>query len=104
MERGQCQLLYNAVVVVGKVYGGAHLGCFLLEDGTRFGVGLPYHHGNAGFDDAGLFGSNLGQCVAQKLCVVEADIGDDAEERGDDIGAVEPPAHAYLHHGDVDLL
>ena len=76
----------------------------LEEDGLRFGLGLPYHYGDAILDDAGLLGGNLLQRVAEELRVVKADIGDDAQQRRDDVGAVETAAHANFDDGDVDLL
>ena len=36
--------------------------------------------------------------------MIEADIGDAAGARGDDVGGVQPPAHADLDHGHVHLL
>ena len=37
------------------------------------------------------------------LLVVLGDRGDDRDERPDDVGRVEPPAHAHFEDGDVDL-
>ena len=49
---------------------------------------------DAGFDDAGLFGGDLCPGMAEPLLVIELDIGDDAGERRDDVGGVEPATHA----------
>ena len=58
-------------------------------------------HGAAGLDDAGLLGGDLGQGVAQHLGVVQADGGDGADRRVDDVGGVEPPAQPGLQHLEV---
>jgi hypothetical protein len=50
--------------------------------------------GDAGFDDAGLFGGDLGPGIAEPFLVIELDVGDDAGQRRDDVGGVEPAAHA----------
>ena len=54
------------------------------------------------FDDAGLFARNLGRRVAQKLRVVEADVGNDAQFGTDDVRAVQPSAHAHFDDGHVN--
>ncbi len=59
---------------------------------------------DARFDDAALFGSDSRQGIAKELCMVETDVGDDREDRGDDIGGIEASAHADLDDSDVDLL
>lgn len=94
----------NGIGVVGKVDGCLQFGGTLHKDRTGFGMGLPYHDGDVRLDDAGLFGGYLGEGVAEELGVVEPDVGNDAEVGGDDVGAVKPPAHAYLHHCHVDLF
>ena len=97
-------MLYYAVVVVGKEDGGSHLGGFLLEDWTGFGMALPYHDGDSLLDDAGFLARDKGQGVAEKLGVVEAYVGDDAEVGRDDISAVETASHAHLDDSHIDLL
>ena len=91
-------------MLVGEGDGGIALGGDAEEDRLGFGLGLPYHHGDGGLDDAGLLDGDLLEGVAEELGVVETDIGDDRQQGGDDIGAVEPAAHADLDDGDVDLF
>ena len=56
------------------------------------------------FDDARFLRGYLGECVAKELDVVEADVGDDTQDRCDDVGAVEPAPQAHLDNGEIDLL
>lgn len=56
------------------------------------------------FDDTGFFGSNLCQRIAQKLYVVEADVGDDAQVGLDDVGTVQSSSKAHLNDGHIHLL
>ncbi len=91
-------------LVLGEVDGSLHLAGLGLEHRACLVVVLADDHRRVGFDDACLLRGYLGQRVAQELHVVEADVGDDAEVRTDDVGAVEPSAQAYLHHGHVHPL
>ena len=91
-------------MLVGKSDGCMPFGCDALEDGFGFGLGLPYNNGNAGLDDASLLAGYLLQRVAQKLGVVQTYVGDDGEQRCDNICTVEASTHAYLNDGDVNLL
>ena len=94
----------DAVIIVSKVDGSLQLSGTLLKNRSGFGMGLPYHDGDVRLDDACLFRGYLGECVAKELGVVETYVGDDAEVGGDDVGAVEPSSHAYLHHCHIDLF
>ena len=80
------------------------LGGYALEHGRGLGLRLPYHHRHTLLDDAGLLACDGLQRVAEELGVVKPDVGDDGEQGGDDVGAVQAPAHADLDDGDVDLL
>ena len=53
--------------------------------------------------DAGLFARDEGDGVAEPLHVVERDVGDDGEQRLDDVGGVETAAHAHFEDGEIDL-
>ena len=46
----------------------------------------------------------FGQRVAQPLSVIELDVGDDAGQRGDDVGGVQPPAQAGFPDHQIALL
>ena len=94
----------HMVAGVGEGDGGVALGGDALEDRLCLGLCLPYHHGDAGLDDAGLLDGYLLQRVAEELRVVEAYVGDDGEKRRDDVGAVQTAAHAHFDDGDVHLL
>ena len=63
----------------------------------------PQTTGTPGLDDARFFEGDLLQRRAEMLLVVLGDRGDDRDERPDDVGRVEPPAHAHFEDGDVDL-
>ena len=76
---------------------------FAFKDGARLLMGLADDNGYSSFYDAGFLRGYLGQCVAQELGMVEADIGDDGNQRGDDVRAVQPSAQAYLDDSDVDV-
>src|ERR1039458_8814586 len=49
--------------------------------------------------DYRLFAGDLGDRVAQVFLVVERDVGEDGEQRIDDVGGVEPAAHADFQDG-----
>ena len=55
-------------------------------------------------DDAGFLAGNLFQRVAQELYVVKADVGDDAHQRLDDVGAVESAAQPHFDDGYIHPL
>jgi hypothetical protein len=46
---------------------------------------------------------NLRDRIAEPLHVIERDVGDDGNERLDDIRRVQPPAHADFQHGQIHL-
>ncbi len=53
-----------------------------------FGVLGESDEGAVGAEDAGLFAGDLGDGVAEVVLMVEGDVGDDGEERVDDVGCV----------------
>ncbi len=57
-----------------------------------------------GAQDAGFFGGDGAEGVAEEFDVVEADVGDDGDERLDDVGGVEAAAESDFEDGDVDVL
>ena len=68
-----------------------------------FGVLRQRDQNAIGAQDAGLFARDLGDGVAELFRVIERDVGDDGEDRLDDIGGVEAAAKADFEHGDIDL-
>lgn len=70
-------------------------GCFKI---------FAYNHWHVWLDDACFLTGNLCQRVAQKLGMVETDVGDDGKHWGDDVGAVESAAQSYLDYGVIYLL
>ena len=57
------------------------------------------------FEDTGLGLGNLFYGVAQNLCVVKTNVGNDCHFRNrDDIGGIQRAAHANLQHHDVAVL
>ena len=95
-------VLRTAITLVGKEYRRVGFMSPGNKGRSRFGLILPDHHQHRRFDDAGLFGRNFRERIPQKLHVVETDVGDDADQRRDDIRTVQPSAHSDLHHGDID--
>src|ERR1017187_6796949 len=53
--------------------------------------------------DSRLFAGDLGNRVAQVFLVVERDVGQDGEQRIDDVGGVEPAAHTHFQDGDLHV-
>ena len=64
----------------------------------------PRHHRHARLDHPGLFESHGGQVSAQIGLVVHGDVGDDADQRRDDVGGVQPASHADLEDAEIHLL
>ena len=58
--------------------------------------------GAARAEDSGLFAGDLGDGVAEIVLVIEGDVGDDRDQRFDDVGGIETAAHADLEDGDID--
>ena len=57
--------------------------------------------GDVGFDDAGFFGGDLFESVAEPITMVEADARDDGEGWLADVGGVEATAEACFENGPV---
>ena len=75
-------------------------GCF--SDGlVGFGMLGKGDEGASCAEDAGFFAGDFGKGRAEVVLVVEGDVGDDGEERGDDVGSVEPASETYFEDGDV---
>ncbi len=55
-------------------------------------------------EDSRLFGGDLADSVAEVFGVVDADVGDDADDGLDGVGRVEPPAKPNLQHRQLNLL
>ncbi len=50
-------------------------------------------------EDARLLSGDLANGVAQILCVVDADVGDDADDGLDGVSSVKPATQAHFEHG-----
>ena len=60
-------------------------------------------HRNALFDDPRLLRGDLLERVAQQGRVFQPDVGDDAQDRHDDVRGVEPSPEPRLDHGHLDI-
>ena len=76
----------------------------VLEYGSGLREVFSNDYRNARLDDSSLFTGNLGKGVAQELGVVEADVGDDGKDWGDDVGAVESSAQSHFDDRIIHLL
>ena len=93
----------NLMLVLCIINRCLHLLGQRVEDGSCLGFCFADDDGNAFLDDATLFKGNLLQAVAQQLGVVERDVGDDADDWGDDVCAVQSATQSYLYNGDVHI-
>ncbi len=77
---------------------------FITKHSHRL-VGLLRNHDlPASAHDAGLLARNLPHGAAQHLGVLQADVGQDRQQRVGKVHRVEPATDANLHHGNVDTL
>ena len=76
--------------------GGDHRDCL--------GIVCRANHRYALLDDARLFPGNGRDPGAQVLLVVAADVREEADQRRDHVGGVQPAAHAGLEHSRVHLF
>lgn len=89
----------------GKTYGGVRSTGGLDENSSDLGVGcFSDDHGDSGLYDSGFFCGNLGEGGAEQGRMVERDVCDNADQRGDYVCGVEPASEAHFDYGDVDLL
>ena len=72
------------------------------EDLTHPLILLPGNERDARLGDSRLLPGDAGEVGAQIVRVLQGDLGHDAGQRGDDVGAVESPAQADLDHRHVD--
>ena len=75
-----------------------------LNDRQRLWFIRRRHDWHAGFDDAGFFGGDFFEGVAEPLLMIEGDVGDDAGQRRDDVGRIEPSAEAGFPNHEVAFL
>ena len=76
----------------------------ILDDFESFWFVGGGDDGNAWFDDAGFFCGDIDQSFAEPFLMIVLNVGDDAGERSDDVGGVEPPAEAGLPNDEVAFL
>lgn len=69
-----------------------------------FGFLFGRDQGNSGFDDAGFFGSDFSQRLAEPFFMIEIDVGDDAGDGRDDVGGVEASAQPGFPDNQVAVL
>ena len=72
-----------------------------LDDFGGFIAQLTDHRGDAGLQDAGLFGRDLGEAVPELLRVFEFDARDARDGRCNQVRGVEPPTEAYFKHASI---
>ena len=75
-----------------------------LKHGPRFFIGFTHHGRYARLHDTCFLSGNFGTGVAQELGVVNADVGDDGKDGGDDVGAVEPSSQSHFDDSNIHLL
>ena len=105
---GSVSRLRAAALGGGHIGNGAdaadvELGGHFAEDLVGFGMLRQGDQRAAWAQDAGFFAGNGGDGGAEPLGVVEGDVGDDGEERIDDVGGVEAAAHADFEDSDLDF-
>jgi hypothetical protein len=61
-------------------------------------------HGSTGAKDSSLFARDGRDGGAKPFHVVKRNVGDDGEQRVDDVGSVEASSHTHLENGDVDFV
>ena len=91
-------------MVFGEDYWRATLVGFPLEARTGLRQVLADDHGHVRLYYSGLLSRYQREGVAEKLCVVETDVGDYRQFGRDDVGAIEPAAEADFYYRHVDLL
>ncbi len=73
----------------------ARIRCFRRDDGGDMRLIIHGDERHARLGDARLLGGDLGDCVAEERLMVDAELGDAADQRrGDDVGRVQPAAKA----------
>ena len=74
------------------------------DDFACFGALFGENDGHAGLQDAGFFGGDFREGVAEEIFVVEIDAGDDGNERVKNIGGVEAAAEADFEDAEFDAF
>ena len=97
----------GAALAAELPFGVDHLrlvrGGGLLDHAVVAFVCLADENRDALLDDAGLLGGDLLQRVAQQRGVLQPDVGDDAQDRDDDVRGVEPSPESCFDHGHLDV-
>ncbi len=96
--------IVSVVFLSGEKEGRTLFCSFLLKERGYFGLPFADDHRNPRFDDPCLFRGYFCKGVPQQRHVVEADVGDDADFRGDNICGVEPSSQTGFDDGDVDFF
>ena len=91
-------------LIISKDNWCIHFTSLGFKHGACLGIRLTNHYRRTFFNNTSLLPSNLCQCVAQKLGVVETDVGDNADQRLNDVGAVQSSAQSHFYNGNIDFL
>ena len=85
---------------------GATVFGLLLDDLDHVGrIRGVVHDGHTGLEDSAFVGSDLLDCVSEKLLVIETNFGDDGDGLVlQDVGRVFTAAHADFDDADIDLF
>ena len=82
----------------------AHCSALRFDHGSRFGPVYGADQRYAGLRDSGFVRGDQLDGVAQNLRVIEPDVGDEAHQRMQNVGAVEFAADADFNHSCIDAL
>ena len=84
--------------------GGTHFLCLVDEHRASLFDSLAYNHRYSQLDDASFLHGDFIKRVAQHLGMVVTDVGDDRNQRMDNVGAVETTTQAHFYNGDIHSL
>ena len=76
----------------------------LAKNLVGFRVLRQRNHRSAGAQDSRFFSRDGGDGRAQPFHVVERNIGDNREQRINDVGGIEATAHTHLEHSHIDMV
>src|SRR6516162_6054877 len=87
-------------VLYGADAGGAALEDRIADNVVGLGVLRQRDHQAVRADDSHLFARDFSDRVAEILLMIERDVGDNGNERVDDVGSVESAPHTNFENGD----
>src|SRR6266496_1338784 len=90
-----------------RVYGYDRVGtaplCLFDELRADVGIGFASHERHLRFGNPRLFPRDALEVAAEVLDVLEGDLRDGADQRGEDVRRVEPAAEPHFDHCDIDV-